>query len=590
MRVLSIKINNILSISDIDLNIEDSGLVLFEGWNYDDNRANGAGKTAIFNALTFGLYDELPRKITASEILKKGAKNGYVEVVVSAGNDILKVRRERPKKESFEKNGALMNWTQKEFESHIKLSYGQFLISMYSAQTQGEKFLSLNDSSKKDFLLRLMNLSEFDECKTFIKSSIKGLEEALNSHLVQLTSYKSKLEVYSEQKIDSEQIKQQLELNEKSIAEMNKAILDLQNVTKPNLSNYIKLEEDLLSKMDEYKLMRAERSKLMGEYEKLSRQNRDFVPSEPDGICPHCNNDLKLDGGVITKADDIEALKKIHEKHLNSIKQQQQELKDAMDTIDNQLLKDKELKEILRKLKERKDKESQAYNSAVNNIAELKSSIQIKTSKNESLQAAIDNNLLVKDKILKLKNHIKAIESNMADLNIELELNNSVLAMFSPTGAPAYVLDSVIDSFNESIADNIGFIWPNASYKLQSYKEKAGGELVAKFSEELVVSGKERSVGSLSGGEFRSLSLVVDFAIINVLCKQFGVELNPIIMDEPFEGLDAVSRENVIELLEKMAVDRQIIVVDHMSEAKAMFTKIIKVEKRDGNSTIAAST
>ena len=82
MNILSVEINNILSIENATLDFSDSGLVLVEGWNHDASRANGAGKTAIFNAITFALYDKLPRKVTASEILRRGAKTGSVRVRV----------------------------------------------------------------------------------------------------------------------------------------------------------------------------------------------------------------------------------------------------------------------------------------------------------------------------------------------------------------------------------------------------------------------------------------------------------------------------------------------------------------------------
>jgi DNA repair exonuclease SbcCD ATPase subunit len=62
--------------------------------------------------------------------------------------------------------------------------------------------------------------------------------------------------------------------------------------------------------------------------------------------------------------------------------------------------------------------------------------------------------------------------------------------------------------------------------------------------------------------------------------------LNPVIMDEPFEGLDATGREIVIELLNKLSMSRQIWVIDHMSESKSMFSTIVRIEKRNGISTI----
>ena len=125
------------------------------------------------------------------------------------------------------------------------------------------------------------------------------------------------------------------------------------------------------------------------------------------------------------------------------------------------------------------------------------------------------------------------------------------------------------------------------SYTLNSFKETAKGDVVAKFSETLTKGGKEVSVGSLSGGEEKGLSLCVDFALLEVLETQFGMTLNPIILDEPFDGLDATGREVVIDLLETLARNRQIFIIDHSSESKSMFTESVRVELRNEISTIS---
>ena len=68
MKIHSLEIHNILSIEQAAVTFGDSGLVLVEGFDYDSGRANGAGKSAIFNALSFALYDKVPRRVTKSEI------------------------------------------------------------------------------------------------------------------------------------------------------------------------------------------------------------------------------------------------------------------------------------------------------------------------------------------------------------------------------------------------------------------------------------------------------------------------------------------------------------------------------------------
>ena len=101
-----------------------------------------------------------------------------------------------------------------------------------------------------------------------------------------------------------------------------------------------------------------------------------------------------------------------------------------------------------------------------------------------------------------------------------------------------------------------------------------------------MINGKDISIGSLSGGELRALSLAIDFAMINILNSKFSIDLNPIVLDEPFNGLDTMGKEMIIELLEKLAVDKEILIIDHSSETKSMFDKTIRVEKRNGISKI----
>src|SRR5690606_3713338 len=130
----------------------------------------------------------------------------------------------------------------------------------------------------------------------------------------------------------------------------------------------------------------------------------------------------------------------------------------------------------------------------------------------------------------------------------QIEKQEIISAAVSPTGAPAYVMDSVIDVFNDRVLEYVGMLWPNASYSLRSFKENKSGDVKAKFSERLVIAGSETSIGSLCGGEFRCLSLAIDFAVIDVIESMFGISMNPIIMDEPFGALDSSNRERAIDM------------------------------------------
>lgn len=586
MKVVSVKINNILSIENAELSFEDSGLVLIEGWNYDDNRATGAGKTAIFNALCFGLYGKLPRKITASEVLRNGTKKGFVSVDVQVGSRLLTVKRERPNKLTFSESGSQLEIGQEEFESLIKLSYDQFLMSMYTAQGGANRFIGKNDVEKKDFLLQLMNLNEFNACKKEAESAIKAYEKEISDLENKKAIFISQIEVLEAVSVDVNINLKHIEQYRQRIAGFNKQIIELQSISQPDLSKYAKLETDIRNKQKQFAEARAKKTMLHQQYKQLSLQDIPFSAPKPDANCPHCEGELNIRGKSVVKADDKVALRQQHEEHMQQIKSELSTIKQQIDECDSVLVGENKILNLQAQLATKKEEEYSDYNNAVRKIADLKANIR---SDEIQIQAKENENLKQKDLVEKVDKYNKSIEKidkEIKSKKIEVELLEAVSSVYSSTGAQAYVVDYIVDSFNEAVAEYVDLIWPNASYKLNAYKEKKDGDVVAKFSETLIINGKEKSIGMLSGGEFRAISLVIDFAIINMLSRQFGMQLNPIILDEPFDGLDAVGREIVIGLLEKLSLEHQICVIDHASEAKAMFSKIIKVEKRQDVSRI----
>lgn len=579
MRVLSLEIENILSIEKASIKFEDSGLVLVEGWNYDTQRANGAGKTAIFNCLSFGLYDKLPRKITASEILKRGSKSGFVRCNVLCGEDVWTVQRYRPKGVEFSKNGVRQDITQEEFQSFIRLSYEQFLLTIYVPQAnsiKSSRFLAVPDSDKKEFVLQLLNLDAFKSCKQATDSSIKSFEATIALETGKLNTARSRIEAYEESLIDTASVEQDIKDLKFSILQLEKDLLAYSNVAKPDLSKYLKVEDDIRSKQSEIAQAKAKRSMLHDRYRELNSSLHEY---DADSTCSECGS----------STDTAEA-RAAHSASQIKIKNKMIEIKQQIDDADVVISKEQGIQELSKKLRDKKAQESIDYQAAMAGAQEIKSIIRQKEIMLQNHNLKLTNNSELLSKIEVLTKTVDQYTESIATCRRNLELYKAIANIYSPTGAQAYVLDSVVDSFNEVIQKYIDIMSPNMSYVLNSFKENARGDVVAKFSETLTKGGQTVSVGSLSGGEEKGLSLCVDFALLEVLETQFGMSLNPIILDEPFDGLDIAGREIVIDLLDRLAKNRQIFVIDHASEAKALFTKSILVELRNDTSTISDVT
>jgi DNA repair exonuclease SbcCD ATPase subunit len=204
-----------------------------------------------------------------------------------------------------------------------------------------------------------------------------------------------------------------------------------------------------------------------------------------------------------------------------------------------------------------------------------------------SLEEKLSKQLVIKDNIGVAQQEVTSLLGGKEKAENSLTMLRSTQSLFSPTGIPAYILDSIISMFNDKIQNYISNIWPQSSFELQSFRENKAGQVSAKMSDNLTIDGVKVPVHSLSGGEIRCLSIAIDMALLDVVMNYTGVDISPIILDEPFENLDVNTREIVIDMLRQVASDRLVIVIDHATETQAMFDTIINIEKRDSISRIA---
>lgn len=567
MKIKSLKIKNILSIEEAHVEFGESGLVLVEGFNYDTGRANGAGKSAIFNALSYALYDKVPRKITKSEIMRNGAKNASAEVVVATNDGEFRVTRERPSGVRFYRDGVEVDIGQEEFERSLSINYDQFLTSMYNAQDSQNRFIFLNDRGKKEFLLKIMNLGNFGTYKKNITDKVSELQTEKKILETKLDGFKNSIAIYKTQTVNPEDIKQTISQIDTDIAEYQREIKSLAAVSQPDMSKYAEIESKIA-----LQLQKAANSEFM--LGRL-RANYDSVANlKPDTNCPSCSIEL-----IITD-------KEVHVCDNSSKEETLKDLARQINELDSEVLKAAEYKDLQAKIAAKKQEEFKEYNDAQASITQYRNSITFKTREKETLEDQIIKNDDIKKSIQDIVTQAKTAKARIAEIDDESEILETVGQFFDPTGAPAYIMDSIVDAFNDCVADYINHIWPNASYSLQTYKENKDKTITSKFSEVLMINGKATSIGSLSGGELRALSLAIDFAMVDILNRKFSIDLNPIILDEPFNGLDGSGKELVIELLEKLGNEKEIWVVDHASEAKSLFSRTIRVEKSNGTSTI----
>lgn len=117
-----------------------------------------------------------------------------------------------------------------------------------------------------------------------------------------------------------------------------------------------------------------------------------------------------------------------------------------------------------------------------------------------------------------------------------------------------------------------------ATLYFDSLKETKSGTLKEEINAVFTIDGEIGvPVKSMSGGERTAIDLAVDLAVIQVIEERVGKGLDIFILDEPFDGLDSICREQSLELLKANVTNKKVIVVDHSNETKEMISDRILV-------------
>jgi len=585
MLIKSILIENVLSIKNCFIEFPDSGLVLVDGWNYDDDSANGSGKTSIFNALSLALYGKLPRKITNSKIARKGSKGFKVVCAVNIGDSTLIIERTKPKDFSVTFDDKQVIWNQDQLDQFLGLNYSQFLLTTYRSQTEGANFLSLNDADKKDLFLTLIDLNKFDSAKESIDNNIKQLSKTIDDIKSKILSAKSKIEAYQDSLIDVSSLKQ--ELNSLDPSNLQDKIKQLSQIQEPNLSSNKSLLDDLKLKLKD--LAQQEREELSDRH-KLDTL-RDSLSSIEETInskltsveCPHCSNHFAIASGRTLKQQQIESLVNKKKEDINA---NISSLISKINSYPNFKQEVKATEDLILKTNLEYSTSREAFMSAKMELSELKSKISILESRRQSITESIARDSENREKIVALKQALEKLYLSLESKTNNVSYLEAISSILAPTGAPAYILDSIVELFNQMVSDILIDVWPNASYHLLTYKESKTGDTKSKMSERLTVGGVEVDVGSLSGGELACLSLATSLGLILTFESSTGNKINHVILDEQFENMDYANKERCLSVLQRYSTDRCFIIVDHSSEAKSSFNKILKIEKRNGISSV----
>ena len=147
---------------------------------------NGAGKSTILDALTFGLYGKAFRRITKPQLVNTtNEKNCLVEINLSVNNVSWKVVRGiKPNIFKIYRDGQLLDQDahaldqQKWLEQNVlKMNYKSFTQIVILGSSTFVPFMQLTASNRREVIEDLLDIKIFSTMNNFIKDKIRVIKE-----------------------------------------------------------------------------------------------------------------------------------------------------------------------------------------------------------------------------------------------------------------------------------------------------------------------------------------------------------------------------------------------------------------------------
>lgn len=178
------------------------------------------------------------------------------------------------------------------------------------------------------------------------------------------------------------------------------------------------------------------------------------------------------------------------------------------------------------------------------------------------------------------------------DLAVLATEERDLSAMIGRTGFLGSIFDEALVEISAEVNRVLASVanTRHITFEFRSESVTQKGTVQRRIVPAITVDGHAAEFASgLSGGMQEVVELAVDLAVGAVVARRTGACPGWLLLDECFEGLGPVEKESCIEILQRFAHDRLVIVVDHGSEFKSLFTHTIDVEFSQGRSWIATT-
>jgi len=534
---------------------------------------NGAGKSTILDALTFGLYGKAFRRITKPQLVNTtNEKNCLVEieffvnsrkwtVVRGIKPNIFKIYRDG---EALDQDAHALD-QQKWLEQNVlKMNYKSFTQIVILGSSTFVPFMQLTASNRREVIEDLLDIKIFSTMNNFIKDKIRVIKEDVKTLELKKESLNDKVGM---QKNFIEELKSR---SEGDILEKNNKIKELgvevdiqiekNQLLQADIEGLIKNQEEVADASKRLIKLNNLKGKITQKVSTITKEHRFFTENR---VCPTCTQDIEEEFRI-NKIDDAQNKAK-------ELKSGYEELEEALKTEEKRERHFTVLSKEITQLTHGISKNNTRVSGCTKQIRDLESEIQ-------TLTTQLENRNTEHEKLETFRSNLQDTYTQLVDKKEKISYYDFTYGLLKDGGVKTKIIKKYLPLINQQVNKYLQMMDFYINFKLdEEFNETIESPIHEDFS-----------YSSFSEGEKSRIDLALIFAWREVARFKNSINTNLMLFDEVFDSsLDGVGTEEFLKIIRFIVKDANIFVISHKGGMEDKFDNCIKFEKMKGFSRVA---
>ena len=529
---------------------------------------NGAGKSTMLDALTFGLFNKPFRKINKPQLVNTtNERECVVEIEFSVNSRDYLVRRGiKPNVFDIEVNGKPLHKEADDRanqrileESILKVNYKSFTQIVILGSSTFVPFMQLTTANRREVIEDLLDIRIFSAMNGLIKDNIRTKKEQIKSLTLKKDTVKDKMKM-------QQNFIEELENRGNANIDANKNKIDsLMNEVDEYIKTNVSLENDVKVKNDQQESLTGAREKLSklnnlrGKIsQKVSTITKEHKFFTENTVCPTCQQDIEEEFRV---------------NRISDAQNKAKELKEGYEELENTIKFEQERERQFNSLN--KEITKLTHDISQNNTRISLNQRQIRDLEHEiqTITSNLQNRNTEHEKLEEFRENLQKTIEYLSDKKQEIVHYDFAYSLLRDDGVKTKIIKKYLPFINQQVNRYLQMMDFYINFKLD---EEFGETVESPIHEHF-------SYSSFSEGEKMRIDLALLFTWREVARLKNSVNTNLLIMDEVFDSsLDGFGTEEFLKIIRYVIKDANIFVISHKSDLHDKFESVLKFDKIKG--------